>query len=188
MTKSATTMVLAKLPSVLTKEGQTFQEVWNKLIKDKELAKVLVNEKSKPRFGVLQGLSTRIKAHQIPGFAIIKDVDGVRWFKCDEDLDLYVQEVKKHTKIIQQLPFPSDAPTASKVSRHAIDVELEKIENQLERLSRVNIDLKQTKAKAKPDTSDSKAKGTPSTPTVSNPTSAANSKKSSVKTETKAKG
>lgn len=157
MAKSATAAVLEKLPSVLNKEGQRFQEVWDKLIKDKELAKVLVNEQQKPRLGVLQGISTRIKAHQIPGFEIIKDTDGSLWFKVDAGLDLYHQEVQKHVKLIQQLPFPTNATIASKVVRHNIDVELEKIEFELTKLAAAN------DVESKPDNSNSKAKSKKST-------------------------
>lgn len=163
MAKSATAMVLAKLPSVLTKEGQSFQEVWDKLTEDKELAKVLTNEQQKPRLGVLQGISTRIKAHQIPGFAIIKDTDGALWFKVDAGLDLYKQEVEKHIKLIQQLPFPEQAPTDAKASRHAIDVELEKIESELAKMAKANEAAKETDVKSKPDNSANKTKSKSST-------------------------
>lgn len=42
-------------------DGATFEELWDELLKDKELWELMVNDKGEKRLGLLQGLTTRIK-------------------------------------------------------------------------------------------------------------------------------
>ncbi|KRL07882.1 hypothetical protein [Schleiferilactobacillus perolens] len=131
MTKSATAMVLEALPGILdTKEGQTFPQIWERLIQIKELEPMLVNDKKQPRFGVLQGISTRVKAGKVLGIVIIKDAHGAKWFKTDSGMALYVQEAKKNFQLIRDLPPPPNAGKPDIAAKQLIDKYLDQVEEQ----------------------------------------------------------
>jgi hypothetical protein len=136
MTKSATASVLEALPNILDdKKGQTFPEVWDSLIQIKDLAPMLVNAKKEPRYGVLQGISTRVKSGKVLGIAIIKDIDGAKWYKTDSGLALYTQQAEKHLKLIRDLPFPKDPSKGTVAAKQAFDQYLDQAAKQLTALT-----------------------------------------------------
>lgn len=72
---SATEMMRQTIPTLLKEQfedGATFDELWNELLKDKDLCKLMVNEDSKPRYGLLQGLTNRIKRNKEDNIMLIK--------------------------------------------------------------------------------------------------------------------
>lgn len=80
---SATAMMRQEIPNILKdkyKDGATFEELWNALYEDKELAKVMLNNDKKPRYGLLQGLTNRIKVNKENNIAIIKKDDGKNYY------------------------------------------------------------------------------------------------------------
>ena len=80
---SATAMMRQEIPNILKeryKDGSTFEELWNALYEDKELAKVMKNKENKPRYGLLQGLTNRIKDNKEENIALIKKEDGKNYY------------------------------------------------------------------------------------------------------------
>lgn len=61
---STTAMLRKKTTNILKekyKDGVTFKVLWNALYQDKQLSKVMTNADNKPRYGLLQGPTNRIK-------------------------------------------------------------------------------------------------------------------------------
>lgn len=80
---SATAMMRQAIPTILKenyKDGATFEELWNELLKDKNLGKLMVNNDKKPRYGLLQGLTNRIKSNKEENICIIKKSDGKNYY------------------------------------------------------------------------------------------------------------
>ena len=93
---SATAMMRQAIPPILKekfKDGATFDELWNGLLKDKELGKLMVNKDGKARHGLLQGLTNRIKDNKEENIAIIKKADGKNYYIY------YDNSVEKLTKL-----------------------------------------------------------------------------------------
>lgn len=106
MTKSATAMVLERLPKVLDDQGKTFWQIWDLLVQDKALAPMLFNDKEQPRYGVLQGISTRIKADKVPGLSIARVNGESMWFATDDELDIWLRQVELAVSQVNSLPLP----------------------------------------------------------------------------------
>lgn len=80
---SATSLMRNAIPTVLKKQykdGASFDELWNELLKNKDLSKVMINADNKPRYGILQGLTNRIKANKEENITIIKKNDGKNYY------------------------------------------------------------------------------------------------------------
>lgn len=108
MAKSATAFVLEKLPNILDDKGKTFWTIWDLLVHDKELAPMLFDAKKQPRYGVLQGISTRIKADKIPGLSIARVGGESMWFATDNELDIWARQVELAVSQVNSLPLPSN--------------------------------------------------------------------------------
>ena len=106
MAKSATAFVLEKLPNILDDQGKTFWQIWDLLVQDKTLASLLFNDKKQPRYGVLQGISTRIKADKVPGLTIAKVNGEATWFATDNQLDIWLRQVELAVGQVNSLPLP----------------------------------------------------------------------------------
>lgn len=71
------------IPTILKEQfedGATFDELWNELLKDKNLCKLMVSKDSKPRHGLLHGLTNRIKANKEDRIMLIKKEDGKNYY------------------------------------------------------------------------------------------------------------
>lgn len=80
---SATAMMRQAIPTILKenyRDGATFDKLWNELLKDKELGKLMVNNNKKPRYGLLQGLTNRIKSNKEENITIIKKENGKNYY------------------------------------------------------------------------------------------------------------
>ncbi|MGL5684770.1 MAG: hypothetical protein ACRCXQ_03130 [Vagococcus fluvialis] len=93
---SATAMMRNTIPNILKeqfKNGATFDELWNELLKDKDLGKLMVNQDGKARLGLLQGLTNRIKANKESNICIVKKSDGKNYYMY------YDNSIEKLTKL-----------------------------------------------------------------------------------------
>lgn len=72
---STTAKVLNKMQGLLSKNesGLNSEELWEELLKDKELGKELIGKDGKRRSGVVVGLTTRIKNGKIENLKVIKN-------------------------------------------------------------------------------------------------------------------
>lgn len=95
---SATAMMRQAIPTILKekfKDGATFDELWNELLKDKELGKLMINCDKKPRYGLLQGLTNRIKDNKEENISLIKKSDGKNYYIY------YDNTIQKITKLTE---------------------------------------------------------------------------------------
>ncbi|HCM89241.1 MULTISPECIES: hypothetical protein [Vagococcus] len=95
---SATAMMRQAIPPILKekfKDGATFDELWNELLKDKELGKLMINCDKKPRYGLLQGLTNRIKDNKEENISLIKKSDGKNYYIY------YDNTIQKITKLTE---------------------------------------------------------------------------------------
>ena len=73
---SATANVIKALPLILKDKPRTQTDIWQYLIINDELKKQLITTNGRPRIGILQGITTRIKDGRLPDFKLIKTSDG----------------------------------------------------------------------------------------------------------------
>lgn len=96
---SATAMMRKEIPNILKeqyKDGATFDELWKTLLENKELQKIMINKNKKARYGLLQGLTNRIKANKEDNIMLIKKDDGKNYYiYYNNSLD----KLKKYTHI-----------------------------------------------------------------------------------------
>lgn len=91
------------------KDGATFEELWEELYKDKKLAKVMINKDKKPRLGLLQGLSNRIKDNKENNLMIIKKDDGKNYFiYYDNSLEKQIKLTENYLSSIKNIEFDKD--------------------------------------------------------------------------------
>lgn len=111
-TLSATAMMRQEIPNILKdkyKDGATFEELWNALYEDKELAKVMLNNDKKPRYGLLQGLTNRIKANKENNIAIIKKDDGKNYYiYFDNSIEQLVKVTDNYLSTIEDINTNED--------------------------------------------------------------------------------
>lgn len=112
MKDSATSVILYRLPRILSRKGSenglTFNELWQRLEKDKVVSKYLKNDKGEPRYGLLQGISTRVRQNKVVGISIIKTELGNRWFAVDDKFFLKMNEFKRHLNVMTSINFTED--------------------------------------------------------------------------------
>lgn len=96
---SATAMMRQAIPTLLKeqfKDGATFEELWNELLKNKNLGKLMINNDKKSRYGLLQGLTNRIKENKEDNIMLIKKENGKNYYiYYNNSLD----KLKKYTNI-----------------------------------------------------------------------------------------
>lgn len=96
---SATAMMRQAIPTLLKeqfKDGATFEELWNELLKNKNLGKLMINSDKKSRYGLLQGLTNRIKENKEDNIMLIKKENGKNYYiYYNNSLD----KLKKYTNI-----------------------------------------------------------------------------------------
>ena len=109
---SATQQIRLELPTILkTKysKGATFDELWEELVKNKKLAKVMLNKDKEPRLGLLQGLSNRIKDGKEENIIIIKKYDGKNYFMYyDNTLDKQTKLTENYLYSIKNIIFDKE--------------------------------------------------------------------------------
>lgn len=73
---SATANVIKALPLILKDKPRSQKDIWQYLIINNELKKQLITTDGRPRVGILQGITTRVKDGRLPDFKLIKTSDG----------------------------------------------------------------------------------------------------------------
>ncbi|MBS0955638.1 hypothetical protein [Lactiplantibacillus plantarum] len=76
MENSATSNVIAALPLILRDKPRTISDIWQYLIINDDLKQQLITKDGRRRIGILQGITTRIKAGKLSNFKLIKGNDG----------------------------------------------------------------------------------------------------------------
>lgn len=113
MKESATAILVDRIPKILSRktseDGLTFNELWGQLERDKVASKYLKNAKNEWRYGLLQGISTRVKANKIAGISIIKTEQGNKWFAVDDKFFLKMNEFKRHLNVMTTIKFVEDS-------------------------------------------------------------------------------
>ncbi|MFH5811975.1 hypothetical protein [Companilactobacillus sp. FL22-1] len=113
MKTSATSVLIERIPKILNRKvnenGLTFDELWEQLKRDKVAEKYLKNDKNEWRYGLLQGISTRVKQDKIAGISIIKTEAGNKWFAVDDKFFLKMNEFKRHLDVLTTIKFVEDS-------------------------------------------------------------------------------
>lgn len=73
---SATANVIKALPLILKDKPRSQKDIWQYLIINNELKKQLITTDGRPRVGILQGITARVKDGRLPDFKLIKTPDG----------------------------------------------------------------------------------------------------------------
>lgn len=109
---SATMMMRQAIPPILKdkyKDGALFEELWNELLTDKDLGKLMVNSDKKPRYGLLQGLTNRIKASKEENITIIKKSDGKNYYiYYDNSIEKLVKLTDNYLSAVKSIEFDKD--------------------------------------------------------------------------------
>ncbi|MCI0130045.1 hypothetical protein [Vagococcus sp. CY53-2] len=109
---SDTQQLREALPSILKtifKEGATFDELWEELSKNKKLAKIMYTDDKKPRIGLLQGLSNRVKDGKEENMMMVKKEDGKNYFVYyDSSLDKQIKLTTHYISSIKSIEFDKD--------------------------------------------------------------------------------
>lgn len=109
---SDTQQLRETLPSILKttfKEGATFDELWEELSKNKKLAKIMYTDDKRPRLGLLQGLSNRVKDGKEENLMMVKKEDGKNYFVyCDSSLDKQIKLTISYISSIKSIEFDKD--------------------------------------------------------------------------------
>lgn len=112
MKTSATSVLIERIPKILgrksSENGLTFNELWEQLKRDKVASKYLKNDKNEWRYGLLQGISTRVKQNKIRGIYILQTEDGNKWFAVDDRFFLKMNEFKRHLNVMTTIIFASE--------------------------------------------------------------------------------
>ncbi|MGY3766631.1 hypothetical protein ACWOAH_08920 [Vagococcus vulneris] len=134
---SDTQMLRQAIPLILKekfKEGATFEELWAELFKDKKLAKVMINTDKKPRLGLLQGLSNRIKDGKEENLMLVKKEDGKNYFMYfDNSLEKQVKLTQNYLSSFRNINFDKE----TKLDKNKEDLLKEQIEL-LKKLEEIN--------------------------------------------------
>lgn len=113
MKTSATAVLISRIPKILERKsnesGLTFDQLWEQLKRDKVAEKYLKNDKNEWRYGLLQGISTRVKANKVAGISIIKTESGNKWFAVDDKFFLKMNEFKRHLNVMTTIKFVEDS-------------------------------------------------------------------------------
>lgn len=109
---SDTQQLRETLPSILKttfKEGATFDELWEELSKNKKLAKIMYTDDKRPRLGLLQGLSNRVKDGKEENLMMVKKEDGKNYFVYyDSSLDKQIKLTISYISSIKSIEFDKD--------------------------------------------------------------------------------
>lgn len=109
---SDTQQLRETLPSILKttfKEGATFDELWEELLKNKKLAKIMYTDDKRPRLGLLQGLSNRVKDGKEENLMMVKKEDGKNYFVYyDSSLDKQIKLTISYISSIKSIEFDKD--------------------------------------------------------------------------------
>lgn len=161
MKTSATSVLIERIPKILgrktSENGLTFDELWEQLKRDKVAEKYLKNDKNEWRYGLLQGISTRVKQNKIAGISIIKTENGNKWFAVDDSFFLRMNEFKRHVDVLTTIRFVTSnnkdnaklSDLDTKIAIHLTD--LNKLSDEV-----IAVMKQQTLAKVDTDTADSK--------------------------------
>lgn len=110
---SDTQQMRQEIPLILKKkfkDGARFEELWEELFKDKEMAKIMINKDKKPRLGLLQGLNNRIKDGKENNLMIIKKDDGKNYFLYyDNSLEKQTKLTENYLSSIKNITFDKDS-------------------------------------------------------------------------------
>lgn len=79
----------------LRKRGLTQIEIWQRLSETPKLKEKMMNEKGKPRKGLLLGIVSRVKNGDIKGLVGFKDTDNqFRLIRSDDDINIRLDLIK----------------------------------------------------------------------------------------------
>lgn len=109
---SDTQQMRQAIPIILKEKfpkGATFEELWEELFKDKKMAKIMINKDKKPRLGLLQGLSNRIKDGKEDNLMVIKREDGKNYFiYYDNSLEKLTKLTENYVSSVKNITFDKD--------------------------------------------------------------------------------
>lgn len=137
---SDTQQMRQEIPLILKKkfkDGATFEELWEELFKDKKMAKIMLNKDKKPRFGLLQGLSNRIKDGKEDNLMLVRKEDGKNYFLYfDNALEKQTKLTENYVSSIKNIEFDKD----TKLEKVKEDL-LKEQNDLIKKLEEVNIKL-----------------------------------------------
>lgn len=109
---SDTQVMRQAIPPILKEKfsnGATFEQLWEELFKDKKMAKIMINKDKKPRLGLLQGLSNRIKDGKENNLMLVKKEDGKNYFiYYDNSLEKLTKLTENYLSSIKTITFDKD--------------------------------------------------------------------------------
>lgn len=137
---SDTQQMRQAIPPILKEKfpnGAIFEELWEELFKDKKMAKIMINKDKKPRLGLLQGLSNRIKDGKEDNLMIIKKEDSKNYIVYfDNSLEKQTKLTENYVSAIKNIEFDKD----TKLTKEKEDL-LKEQNDLIKKLEEVNIKL-----------------------------------------------